>query len=216
MKRLGFAALAAVPPVGMAELLNSFLDTAHRALFLRPAVPRQKRIFTWTITAGQKFYGLKTNEEGGTGANKPMDWRKVEWVGIEDENGNWRALHAGIRPEMYSTDQTGTPTHYDIRQSIEVWPVPEVTGQFLRVLSGAELSAFTADSDTPSVNDEILFLMALYLGKRHYNQPDANDQLQIMEAMIRGEIAGTHLTKRYVHGQEPVSVIYPVTVEGFT
>jgi hypothetical protein len=214
MKRLGFAALAAVPPTGMAELLNSFLDSAHRALFLRPAVPRQNRIFTWTITAGQKFYGVDANEETGTGANKDFDVRKVLWVGIEDD-GNWRRLHAGIRPEMYSQDQTGTPSHYEIRQSIELWPTPDVSGQFLRVLATAELSAFTADSDTPSINDEILFLMALYLAKRHYNQPDANDQLQIMEAMIRGEVAGTHTTRRYITGYEPETPIYPKTVEGF-
>lgn len=215
MKRLGFAALAAVPPVGMADLLNSFLDTAHRALFLRPSVPRQNRIFTWTMAAGQKFYGVDANEETGTGANKDFDWRKVLWVGVEDD-GNWRALHNGIRPEMYSYDQTGTPSHYEIRQSIEVWPTPDVSGQFLRVLAAAELGAFTADGDTPSVNDEILFLMALYLAKRHYNQPDANDQLQIMEAMIRGEVAGTHMTKRYIHGDSQVVVNYPKTVEGFS
>lgn len=215
MKRLGFAALAATPPAGMADLLNSFLDTAHRSLYLRPSVPRQKRIFTWSLVAGTKFYGVDANEETGTGANKDFDWRKVEWVGIEDD-GNWRALHKGIRPEMYSHDQTGTPSHYDIRQSIEVWPTPEVSGQFLRVLAAAELSAFTADSDTPSINDEILFLMALYLAKRHYRQDDANDQLQIMEAMIRGEVSGTHMTKTYRHGGEPaVTFVYPVTVEGF-
>lgn len=209
VQRLGFSAQSANLPQGMAALINNFLDSANRALFRRVGVPRQKRFFTWTMAAGVKFYGLETNEEAGTGVGLRLDQYKVDWVGVE-RDGSWISLTQGIQPEHYSHEQQGYPQRYEIRQSIEVWPTPDDTVQYLRVLGDFGLQPFSADSDTPSVDDELVYLMALYLAKKHYRQADADEQLQVMETTLRNLVGGTHQTKRYFHGKpSTVAVVYP-------
>jgi len=199
MRRLGFSTQVSVPPAGMAELLTEFLQSAQRALFLRPEIARQERIYTWTLVDDQRFYGLTTNEETGTGANKPMSATKVRWAGIE-RDGNWYPLISGMPPELYgTTGNVGYPSHYQINQSIEIFPVPDATVQYLRIKGAYGLLPFAADSDTPTIDDELVLLMALYLAKLHYGQPDANQQLQIMEVMLGAMVAGTHQTNRYVY-----------------
>jgi len=199
MRRLGFSTQVSVPPVGMTELLTEFLQSAQRALFMRPEIARQERIYTWTLVNNQRFYGLNTNEEVGTGASKPMSATKVSWVGIE-RNGSWTPLVSGIPPELYGTaGNKGFPSHYQINQSIEIFPVPDATVQYLRIKGAYGLLPFAADSDTPTIDDELVLLMALYLAKIHYGQPDANAQLQIMEVMLGGLVAGSHQTNRYIY-----------------
>ena len=128
-----------------------------------------------------------------------MSATKVSWVGIE-RNGSWTPLISGIPPELYGTaGNAGFPSHYQINQSIELYPVPDDTVQYLRVKGAYGLLPFAADSDTPTIDDELVFLMALYLAKLHYGQPDANTQLQIMEVMLGGMVAGSHQTNRYMY-----------------
>lgn len=214
-ERLGYAAQATLPD-GMTALLNNFLASANRNLYRRDGVPRQKRIFTWTLSNGVKFYGLNANEETGTGVGKPLDQYKVDWVGIE-RDGVWYELRQGIPMELYSNTPNGFPQRYQIRQSIEIWPTPDATVQYLRIVGDFGLQPFAGDSDTPSVDDELVFLFALYLAKKHYRQADADEQLQIMETTLRGLIAGTHQTKRYVNGMEQdlVAYAYPVPTVPF-
>jgi hypothetical protein len=217
MRRLGFSTQVSVPPAGMSELLTEFLQSAQRALFIRPEIARQERIYTWTLVDGQQFYGLTTNEEAGTGANKPMSATKVRWVGIERDN-NWYPLISGIPPELYGTPNVGGfPTHYQINQSIEIYPVPDATVQYLRIKGAYGLLPFEDDTDTPTIDDELVLLMALYLAKLHYGQPDANTQLQIMEVMLGGLVAGTHQTNRYVYsgGKQLEPFVEPVPTVPF-
>lgn len=217
MRRLGFSTQVSVPPAGMAELLTEFLQSAQRALFLRPEIARQERIYTWTLVDGQRFYGLTTNEETGTGANKPMSATKVSWVGVE-RNGSWTPLIAGIPPELYGTvGNVGFPSHYQINQSIEIFPVPDDTVQYLRIKGAYGLLPFSADADTPTIDDELVLLMALYLAKLHYGQPDANQQLQIMEVMLGSLVSGAHQTNRYLYrgGKSLEPFVEPVPTTPF-
>lgn len=197
MVRLGFAAQVSTPPTGMTELLNSFLQGANRTLFLRPSVPRQSRIYTWTLANGVRFYGLQANEEV-TNASLKLSQYKVSWVGIE-RDGVWTELKHGISPENYTHDLIGFPCKYQIKQSIEIWPTPDSTVQYLRVVGSFGLEPFVDDDDYPTVDDELVFLLALYNAKSHYGQGDANNALQQMEAMLRGLVAGTHQTATYVN-----------------
>lgn len=195
--RLGYAGQTSAVPQGMTELLTSFLKSAHKSLMLRPNVPRQERFFTWTIVDGQKFYGLDTNEETGTRRLNQFD---VKWVGIERDDV-WYPLQHGISPELYSQTTKGLPQRYQINSSIEIWPVPDNTAQFLRIRGTFRAEAFSADGDTPTVDDELVFLYALSLAKAHYEHSDWQAPRGECELMIQGMIAGSHQTARYIPGE---------------
>jgi hypothetical protein len=66
MLRLGYAAQLANPPPGMPELLNAFLQDAQRSLIRRYPALRTERWFSWSLTAGVRFYDLTLNDEAAT------------------------------------------------------------------------------------------------------------------------------------------------------
>lgn len=196
-RRLGYGAQVENLPPGMTELLNSFLQGAQRALYRRYSVLRTERIFRWPLVEGVRFYDLDGNDDACT---KRLDPRKVRWVGIE-RDGVWTPLVCGIPPEAYSYPQIGWPTRYEIRQCIEIWPAPDSTVQYLRVKGHFELEPFTEDDHATTIDDELVFLLALANAKAHYNKPDANNYIAQLETMMANLVAGSHHTRRYIPGQ---------------
>jgi len=197
MRRLGFGAQVNNPPPGMADLLNSFLTEAQELLYRRYAVLRTERFYSWPLTVGVRFYDLNSNAE-----TSPLrvDPRKITWVGIV-RDGIWRALCAGIPPELYSHAVTGWPSHYEIHDAIEVWPVPQDTEGSLVVKGHFGLEAFAADTDTTTIDDRLVFMLALSNAKAHYRQPDAGNYVRELEAMMQNLVAGSHQTRRYIPGR---------------
>lgn len=209
-ERLGYADQA--PSAGMVKLLNSFLQGAQRALYRRYSVLRTERIFRWPLVEGVRFYDLDGNDDICT---KRLDPRKVRWVGIE-RDGVWTPLVCGIPPEVYSFgERTGWPTRYEIRQCIEIWPAPDPTPAFLRVKGDFELQPFTDDAHTTTIDDELVFLLALANAKAHYGKPDAANYIGQLETMMSNLVAGSHHTRRYIPGQRVyVNEPEPVWTDG--
>lgn len=194
--RLGYAAQTTNPPPGMNALLNSFLQSANRMAYEQYPVLRTRRFFTWDLVQGVKFYDLDANEDECTKRLNPL---KIEWVGLSDGQNWWRPLICGIRPEFYSwVDVEGFPTHYEIRQCIEVWPAPASSDYRLRIKGDFGLEAFSEDTDKPTVDDEAVFLMALARAKAHYGQPDAANYEADARRYIGNRVAGLHMTRRYI------------------
>ncbi|MGP1665691.1 MAG: phage adaptor protein [Rhodanobacter sp.] len=133
---------------------------------------------------------------------KHLDPRKVTWVGISDGDNFWRKLVCGIKPEYYYADVTGFPTHYEIRQCIEVWPAPEGSTYKLRIKGYFELARLEQDNDYNSVDYEAIQLYALANAKAHYGQPDAANYMQQYRAYVAAVTAGSHHTRRYVPDTE--------------
>lgn len=206
--RLGYAAQAANPPPGMATLLDSFLRSAQRFLYGKYTGLRTERFYKWTMQPGVRFYDLDANEDECT---KRMDAYKISWVGVEDLNGWWGPLVKGIPPEFYTTaNYNGLPCRYEIRQCIEVWPPPSA-GYTLRIKAHFGLQPFEADTDKPTIDDELVFLWALANAKNHYGQGDAKDIATQANALLGNLTAGMHQTARYVPGARPlVSATPPV------
>lgn len=198
MSRLGYGAQAANPPPGMRDMLNDFLQSAQEALYRRYDVLRTERMFSWPLEAGVRLYDLPENAEQAT-CTKQLDPRKLSWVGIE-RDGIWTALRCGIAPELYTHDVTGRPERYEIRQCIEVWPVPEETNGNLVIKGRFGLETFAADTDKTTIDSEPVFLLALANAKAHYGQPDANNYVAQLETMMLNLVAGSHHTRRYVPG----------------
>lgn len=204
MIRLGYAAQADNPPPGMAILLDDFLQSAQKQLYKKNPSLRTTRFYRWTMTPGQRYYGIRDNDSStefsDISCNKHIDPYQVTGVWVEDLNGAWLPLICGINPENYVTvAQEGLPTLYTVRSCIEIFPAPNAAytlwmeGQF-------DLEPFTANTDRTTIDSELVFLLALGNAKKHYGKSDADDVLQQAGNYLLDTIAGKHLTKRYIPG----------------
>lgn len=198
MVRLGYAAQVDNPPPGMATLINNFLDRAQKQLYRRYRAIQTERIYRWTMTPGERFYGIRDNIDD---CAKKLDAARITWAGIQDLNGTWVTMKAGIPPHFYtSVDFEGLPSHYEVRQSIEVFPAP-MEAYTLRVKGHFGLMRFTEDTDHCTVDSELLFMWALANAKNHYGHPDAGDVAAQAQTYLRDLIAESHGTRRYIPGK---------------
>lgn len=204
--RLGFAtqvAMGVLPP-GMAPLLDDFIRNAQDMLYRRYSVFRMERFYVWDMQPGVRFYDFDANTDA---CPKHMDPRKVTWCGISQGDDSWRPLVCGINPTMYTSQGPGIPSHYEIRQCIEVWPAPSDDTWKLRAKGYFGLQPLVADTDETTIDPEAIFLFALANAKAHYGQPDANNYASMATAYVRDLVRGQHHTRRYVPGEcEPPPV----------
>jgi hypothetical protein len=213
MVRLGYAGQVNNPPPGMAALLSDFLQSSQRLLYMKYTELRTERFFTWTMEAGTRLYDLPDNDESCT---KELNALKLSWAGVEDLNGAWYELASGIPPEFYTgITMDSIPQRYEIRQCIEVFPVPDAAYK-LRIKGHYKLQAFTADGDQTTIDSELVFLWALATAKAHYGHPDANNIAAMANDYLGRLVGGKHGTKRYIPGTSPVlPVVRPVMRDGY-
>lgn len=197
MRRLGFSAQAASPPPGMAALLDDFLRSAQVLLYTRYAALRLRRWFTWQLLQGVRFYDLEANRGLCT---LKLDGRRIEWAGVSCGDDVWTPIECGIHPTSYASNISGIVCAYEVRQCIEVWPVPSDSTWLLRIKGDVGLLPFVADGDRCSIDAEPLFLMALANAKAHYGQPDAGNYSSQVQTMTRDLTAASHGTRKYVPG----------------
>jgi len=211
--RLGFAtqvSMGILPP-GMAPLLDDFIRNAQEMLYRRYSVFRMERFYTWNMEPGVRFYDFDANADA---CPKRMDPRMVTWVGISQGDLSWRPLVCGIDPVMYGSPGPGIPSHYEIRQCIEVWPPPVDSTWKLRIKGNFGLLPLEADSDETTIDPEAIFLQALANAKAHYSQPDAGNYAAQATAYVRSLVAGSHHTRRYIPGSAmPPPAVRPVMKE---
>ena len=184
-------------PPNAPTLARRMVISAHKQLYMRYDALRTERFFSWSLTQDVALYDIPDNEEACTKQLNPL---KVRWVGVQDDNGGWRQLIAGIPPRVHGNTQTGRPERYEIRQCIEVWPAPSETVGTLVIKGHYMPEAFAADADVPTMDDELVYLMALANLKAHYRHPDAQSYIAQMETHLRKLVAGTHTTQRYIPG----------------
>lgn len=213
LRRLGFSAMAANPPPGMADLLDDFIRSAQEMLFRRYSVLRRERMYTWDLVAGTRFYDLDANADACT---KRLQPGMISWAGISQGEDSWRPLVCGIDPTMYTSRGPGIPSHYEIRQCIELWPAPSDATWKLRIKGQFGLSALEADADNTTIDPEALFLLALANAKAHYAQPDAANYANQLQTYIKDLVRGGHQTRRYVPGVvEMCNSVRPIPVGGW-
>jgi hypothetical protein len=191
----GYAAQAANPPAGMKLLVNNKLRGAQNQLYRQHSEFRNKRMFAWQMEPNVRYYGL-TQDESACGALDPYS---IDFVGFEDLNQAWYELINGISPLLYTRAQisTGWPTHYEIRQCIEIFPAPKAA-YTLWVKGRFGLGSFVNDSDVTTIDSEAVFLLALGMVKTHYGKPDAGSIMTQALNYTKYLVAGGHGTRRYV------------------
>ncbi len=213
---LGFASQATNPTPGMKLYCNNRLVSAQNYLYRRFMSLATRRFFRWKMTMGQRFYSLKDNDENAL-SNFHMDPNKtIEWAGIQDTRNVWYPLVAGIPPEVYTMAQVPwRPARYDIKGCIEVYPAPDQP-YFLWMRGHFGLLPLVQDTDSTTINSEVVYLHALATAKAHYGQPDANDVEAQANAYRAELVAATHKTKRYLPGTTPLPPAVRPTLLHFT
>lgn len=207
LRRLGFAAQANNPPPGMKELLDDFLQDAQQQLYWKYDVLRTERFWTWQTEAGKHLYDVPID------CTKFLEFRKISAAHLQDGQ-QWYPLHYGIDPVLYTSTQTTRPYRFELREYIEVWPVPDVSTYLIRIKGHIGLKRFVQDSDRPTIDTEAVFLHALARAKAHYEQRDGSNYERDLERLIGNLVAGSHVTRRYIPGSmEPVPPPRPVIVE---
>jgi len=200
MTRLGFASQAANPLPGMKALVNDFLSSGQAYLYKRYSQLHTRRLFRWKVSPGQRFYSIKDNDDDIL-CNFTMDPTKaIEWAGIQDSRNVWYPLIEGIPPQLYTMiTKPWRPARYEIRQCIELYPAPDQT-YWLWFKAHFGLLSFALDTDSTTIDAELVFLHALANAKAHYGQPDANNIESQANAYRAQLIAGTHGTSKYIPG----------------
>lgn len=57
---------------------------------------------------------------------------------------------------------------------------------------------FAADTDSTTIDDRAVLLLALANAKAHYGQPDAANYMTQLTTLLGDLTAGSHQTRRYV------------------
>lgn len=200
MIRLGFAAQVDNPPPGMASLLDDFLRAAQRQMYNKYESLRTERFFRWTMVPGERFYGIASDDVLAC-SGKTLEPKKITWVGYYDLNETWRPLTEGINPLRYTSlaNNTGFPDSYEVRQCIEIFPAPQAA--YTLVVKGRfGLLPFTDDAHVTTIDDELVFLLALANAKAHYQQADAGNYFSQATSYLGDLNSGNHGTARYVPG----------------
>ena len=198
-------------PANATSLVNNIIIEAQESLYRRYRQFQTGRWYSWPIVAGTRFYDLAQNQETCT---KRMDAGKVEWVGISQGDNNWQPLVAGIDPMLYYQSAAAIPAYYDIRQCIEIWPVPNDNLWTLRVKGNFGLLTFAVDTDTSTVDPNAIYLQACLDAKAYYGQKDAPLYQGRLETYIGDQVKGSHLTKRYIPGETPPLPYAPPKILG--
>lgn len=197
---LGYATIASNPPPGEAAYCNLKLRQAQDTLLRRFKALRTERWFTWGLVAGEAFYDFPDNvERVDATCDKEIDPYRITFVGTQRGTEIVPLVH-GIAPQVLGYEQQGYPTHYDVRQCIQVWPVPADTEGTLTIRGHFKPARFTQDTDRPTIPWDLVYMLALANAKAHKGQPDANNYVSQMEVMLSNYVAGTHGTRRYIPG----------------
>lgn len=132
-------------------------------------------------------------------------YKNIEGAWVEDINGTWFPMAAGIPPYMYTTvSQPSLPCRYEIRQCIEVFPAPQ-HGQYKLWIKGHfGKRRFTADNDKPTIDGHLVYLWALGNALDYYGKPSAAGVISQAREHLGSLVAGTHGSRRYVPGTRPL------------
>jgi|TARA_R110000765_G_scaffold75938_1_gene148810 hypothetical protein len=84
---------------------------------------------------------------------------------------------------------------------IELWPVPNDSTSKFRLEYNAGLTSFSADTDTATVNPQLILLHSITTMKAHYRQPDfeiyANQLQQLLGRIKTIGLVGGGSFRRY-------------------
>lgn len=139
-----------------------------------------------------------------------LDPRSIQEVVLLDGT-IWGPMCYGIDPMLFNIDGQQRPTHYEVREYIEVFPEPE-KAYTLYVKGHIMPRPFTADDHFASVDPAVLFNLALATAKAHYGQGDARLYMDRYRELIGDDNAEQTQKKRYIPGSKEEQMAAPKPV----
>jgi hypothetical protein len=136
-----------------------------------------------------------------------MDPRVITYAGLLDGT-IWNDMYPGIDPLLFNITQQSCPTHYQIREYVEVYPEPD-QAYTMYLFGRTGLMPFTADDHITSVDYMPVYLQALAEAKAHYGQADAQVYFQRLEAMLGNLNSESFGNMRFIPHPENVSPAMP-------
>lgn len=129
---------------------------------------------------------------------KLLNENKIEAVFISDSPGRWRKLRNGIDPSWLDEPVIESiPTHYEIRQCIELYPAPQA-GIRLMVKGGFHLLPLDVDTDTVTIDKNLVFARAVANVKASRGHPDAGNYVAQGDKHMQNIVANMHHGNRYI------------------
>lgn len=171
--RLGYSAQNAAAG-SMAPMLNDILIDAQVKLYWTHDWARLRKYDDTTVGAGQCLIDY------------PTDCNPERVRAISTLNGTrWSPpLRRGIAPQDYTIqDNEREPTRWEPYAQIELWPKADQE-YTVRVFYVKNLLAFTQDTHRSTIDDDLIFQVALGMGKAHYRHPDAEVYLKQAETLL--------------------------------
>lgn len=175
--RLGFGAAGSAANANR-RILKSFLRDAQWQLYHQAIWPALLTLEDFTISSGSATVAYDA------------DWNtdRILWVGANIGtvgSPQWTKLDEGIDLCHYNEYvTTGYPSRYARRATgFEILPARDqaYTG---KVAYMAPLSAFSQDGHAATIDDGIIFLMALANAKAHYKHKDADQYASQLTAVL--------------------------------
>lgn len=136
-----------------------------------------------------------------------LDPRSISYAGLLDGT-IWNDMYPGIDPLLFNITQQSRPTHYQIREYVEVYPEPD-KAYTLYIFGRTALMPFTADDHICSVDYLPVYLQALGEAKAHYGQSDAQVYFQRLEGMLGDLNAESFSTMRFIPNPEHTAPSMP-------
>lgn len=160
--RLGFAAAGAAAGV-IQTTINSFLQEAQVLLYYAHDWARLRRYEDVSLGVDQYLINYPAN----------VNPDRIKAISVQRGDVWSPPLEKGIRPEMYTTQAiTSWPQRWEPYEQIELWPKSNAVYP-LRIFYIKNLDQFTEDDDRSTIDDSLIFTLALANGKAHYRHPDA-------------------------------------------
>lgn len=193
---LGMSALQATAGSAL-HTLNGIIRRAQQQIYWEYDWDDLEEYFSFATVASTQDYAHPAN-----GAGLSYEPRKIKSVHVVDTAGVWRPLHEGISPDHYTDSTENIPCRFArLNVQLRLWPTPDAV-YTIQILAPVALSPLTADSDTTTLDSELVFLLAAAKAKRRYRQPDAQEYQNEFGLLLSRMRAANHGTRRYIPGDD--------------
>lgn len=170
--RLGFG-MSGQAGIVNSPLIDSAIRSAQEQLYAQYDFVELKQVHERNTGAEQSLYDYPPNCNVERITSLSVLW-----------GGRYVPLNEGISLAQRNAFTNGIPTHYERREQIELYPVPDTADYKLRFEYIKTLEPLVNNNDRTSIPSELLFLHAMANVSNYYRKPDAGEYASQLDALL--------------------------------